>query len=116
MALRGVGTARSHTRRTCLRPAGGRMAVGRTQSPDSRNSRDARSFGRWRIARSRRRSTALAAASRLPLPALLLQPGLGGATMKMQRTLVVFALGVAVALFAGWVGFPHVLYVQKHQP
>jgi len=36
--------------------------------------------------------------------------------MKMPRTLVVFALGVAVALLAGWLGFPHILYVQKHQP
>jgi hypothetical protein len=36
--------------------------------------------------------------------------------MKMQRTIVVFALGVAVALLAGWVAFPRALYLQKQQP
>jgi len=34
----------------------------------------------------------------------------------MRRSLLVFALGVAVALLAGWVAFPRVLYVQKRQP
>ncbi len=34
----------------------------------------------------------------------------------MARSTVVFALGFAVALVAGWVVFPHVLYVQRQQP
>ena len=34
----------------------------------------------------------------------------------MRRGSLVFALGVAVALFAGWVAFPRALYVQRQQP
>jgi hypothetical protein len=34
----------------------------------------------------------------------------------MKRNGLIFAFGFAVALFAGWVVFPRVLYVQKHQP
>jgi menaquinone reductase, multiheme cytochrome c subunit len=34
----------------------------------------------------------------------------------MSRNTFFFGLGLAVALFAGWVVFPRVLYVQKHQP
>jgi hypothetical protein len=36
--------------------------------------------------------------------------------MNMRRNLVVFLFGLVVALFVGWVAFPHVLYVKKHQP
>jgi len=36
--------------------------------------------------------------------------------MRMSRTICVFGLGLTFALVAGWVGFPRVLYVQKHQP
>ncbi len=36
--------------------------------------------------------------------------------MNTRRTIVIFALGVAVALTVGWVAFPRALYVQKHQP
>jgi len=34
----------------------------------------------------------------------------------MRRALVVFGLGLAVALLAGWVAFPRVLYIQRQQP
>ncbi|HUC28414.1 MAG TPA: menaquinone reductase multiheme cytochrome c subunit QrcA [Candidatus Acidoferrum sp.] len=34
----------------------------------------------------------------------------------MRRGSLAFALGVAVALFAGWVAFPLALYVQRQQP
>ncbi len=34
----------------------------------------------------------------------------------MRRGVLVFALGVAVALAGGWIVFPRVLYVQKQQP
>jgi len=34
----------------------------------------------------------------------------------MGRNTVVFGLGLAVALFAGWVVFPRVLYVKRNQP
>ncbi|MBZ5682419.1 MAG: cytochrome c family protein [Acidobacteriia bacterium] len=34
----------------------------------------------------------------------------------MARTPLVFGLGLAVALLVGWVAFPRVLYVQRHQP
>ena len=34
----------------------------------------------------------------------------------MRRNLAVFLFGLVVALFVGWVAFPHVLYVKKHQP
>ena len=34
----------------------------------------------------------------------------------MARNTFFFGFGLAVALFAGWVAFPRVLYVQKHQP
>ena len=34
----------------------------------------------------------------------------------MRRGSLVFALGVAVALFAGWVALPRALYVQRQQP
>ena len=34
----------------------------------------------------------------------------------MRRFLLMFGLGFAVALLAGWVAFPRVLYVQKQQP
>lgn len=36
--------------------------------------------------------------------------------MKLSRITIVFASGLAVALFAGWFVFPRALYVQKHQP
>jgi menaquinone reductase, multiheme cytochrome c subunit len=36
--------------------------------------------------------------------------------MRRWRNPIVFAFGVAVALFIGWVAFPRVLYSQKHQP
>lgn len=36
--------------------------------------------------------------------------------MNMRRNLAVFALGISVSLFAGWVAFPHALYVKQHQP
>ncbi len=36
--------------------------------------------------------------------------------MKLARFTLVFAFGLAVALVAGWVVFPRVLYVQKQQP
>jgi menaquinone reductase, multiheme cytochrome c subunit len=36
--------------------------------------------------------------------------------MRRWRNPLVFAFGVAVALFLGWVAFPRVLYSQKHQP
>lgn len=34
----------------------------------------------------------------------------------MARNTIVFGAGVLVALVVGWVVFPRVLYVQKHQP
>ncbi len=34
----------------------------------------------------------------------------------MRRFLLIFGLGFVVALLAGWVAFPRVLYVQKRQP
>jgi hypothetical protein len=34
----------------------------------------------------------------------------------MARNTFFFGFGLAVALFIGWVVFPRVLYVQKHQP
>ena len=34
----------------------------------------------------------------------------------MSRNALVFGFGVAVALVAGWIAFPRVLYVQKQQP
>lgn len=34
----------------------------------------------------------------------------------MRRFLLMFGLGFMVALLAGWVAFPRVLYVQKPQP
>ncbi len=34
----------------------------------------------------------------------------------MKRLLLIFGLGVAVALVAGWEVFPHLLYAQKQQP
>jgi len=34
----------------------------------------------------------------------------------MARKTFFFGFGLAVALFAGWIVFPRVLYVQKHQP
>lgn len=34
----------------------------------------------------------------------------------MARNTFVFGLGLAAALLVGWVVFPRVLYVQKHQP
>lgn len=34
----------------------------------------------------------------------------------MRRNILIFALGVAAAMLAGWIAFPHALYVQKHQP
>jgi len=34
----------------------------------------------------------------------------------MKRSLTMFALGVAVALLAGWIAFPRALYVQRQQP
>lgn len=34
----------------------------------------------------------------------------------MRRSVLVFGLGVAVALLAGWVAFPRVLYVRQQQP
>ena len=34
----------------------------------------------------------------------------------MSRKLFFFGFGLAVALFAGWLVFPRVLYTQKHQP
>jgi len=34
----------------------------------------------------------------------------------MRRSLIMFGLGVAVALLAGWVAFPRALYVQRQQP
>ena len=34
----------------------------------------------------------------------------------MSRNILVFGFGLAVALVAGWVGFPRVLYVQRQQP
>ena len=36
--------------------------------------------------------------------------------MTLRRNTIVFAFGLAVAMFAGWFVFPRVLYVQKHQP
>ena len=36
--------------------------------------------------------------------------------MRRWRNPLVFAFGVGVALFIGWVAFPRVLYSQKHQP
>jgi menaquinone reductase, multiheme cytochrome c subunit len=36
--------------------------------------------------------------------------------MRRWRNPLVFAFGVAVALFIGWVAFPRVLYSQKPQP
>jgi len=34
----------------------------------------------------------------------------------MKRFLLIFSLGFVVALLVGWIGFPHVLYLQKRQP
>ncbi len=34
----------------------------------------------------------------------------------MARNSLVFAFGLAVALVVGWLGFPRVLYMQRHQP
>jgi hypothetical protein len=34
----------------------------------------------------------------------------------VRRDLVVFELGIAIALVAGWVAFPRALYVQRQQP
>lgn len=34
----------------------------------------------------------------------------------MARNTFFFGFGLAVALFVGWIVFPRVLYVQKHQP
>lgn len=34
----------------------------------------------------------------------------------MKRSVLIFALGVAVALLAGWVAFPRALYVKRAQP
>jgi len=34
----------------------------------------------------------------------------------MRRSVLVFGLGLAVALLAGWVAFPRALYVQRQQP
>jgi len=36
--------------------------------------------------------------------------------MKLSRNIFGFGLGLAVALAAGWIGFPRVLYVQRQQP
>ena len=36
--------------------------------------------------------------------------------MTTRRNTVVFGLGLATALFAGWIVFPHALYVRKDQP
>ena len=36
--------------------------------------------------------------------------------MKARRNILVFAFGLAVALVAGWVAFPRMLYVQRQQP
>jgi menaquinone reductase, multiheme cytochrome c subunit len=36
--------------------------------------------------------------------------------MKRRRNTLAFALGLATALFVGWVVFPHVLYSRKQQP
>jgi menaquinone reductase, multiheme cytochrome c subunit len=36
--------------------------------------------------------------------------------MRGYRNIFVFALGLATALFVGWIAFPRMLYVQKHQP
>jgi len=36
--------------------------------------------------------------------------------MKLSRPTLIFAFGLAVALLAGWVAFPRVLYSKKHQP
>jgi hypothetical protein len=34
----------------------------------------------------------------------------------MRRNMLVFGFGVLVALLIGWVVFPRILYVQRHQP
>jgi hypothetical protein len=50
------------------------------------------------------------------VPALFFRERLdGGGTVKLRNTLV-FGLGLATALLAGWVAFPRVLYVQRQQP
>ena len=36
--------------------------------------------------------------------------------MTIGRNTLVFAIGVATALLAGWIGFPRVLYVRHDQP
>lgn len=36
--------------------------------------------------------------------------------MKRRRNRLVFAFGLATALFLGWAVFPRVLYSQRHQP
>src|SRR5690348_5648050 len=41
---------------------------------------------------------------------------MGGWQMNVRRNAAVIGLGVAMALLAGWVLFPRVLYVQQHQP
>jgi hypothetical protein len=50
------------------------------------------------------------------VPALFFHQRLdGGGTVRARNT-VVFGLGLAAALLAGWVVFPRVLYVQRQQP
>jgi menaquinone reductase, multiheme cytochrome c subunit len=41
---------------------------------------------------------------------------MGGGEMNIRHNLAVFGLGVAIALMAGWMVFPRVLYVRQHQP
>ena len=80
------------------------------------NPRNAQTELRRRQSRARRGRVTVAATIGVSAPTLFFEHALGSKGITVKRNLLVFGIGMGLALVTGWTAFPRASYVRRDQP
>src|SRR5579872_7253273 len=106
-----LGTAGADQSQSDWRPSRSGLASGGARTIDAENPADAQTELRRRQARARGGPITVAATTGLFAPTLFFQRAMGVKGITVRRNLLIFGIGMGLAIVTGWTAFPRALYV-----